>query len=110
MNSDIYNANLVTYHLAELLRIPVLYTQKRVSAATIHFDLCHYELRALHNPERGFYLESSVSDDFAGTVISATPILLDQMDRFPLMGIEVDALRSSTEEISLASYEARYGS
>ena len=109
MSIDVINPNLGSFPKTELLGFPVLMIKARVSPQTIHFDLHVYELKAEFGKKDNLALVRDAGDLFLGTVVTALPILPEDVEALPLAAEDFSPEDESMDRMTLAEFDARYG-
>lgn len=100
------NAREEKYESVELFGKPALFTNNRVSRATVPAEFICYDLRGSDNdPGRPTSLESKVSVNHAGTILSPQPIRIPESGYRRIGG----KLNFLSEQLTLADFCERQG-
>lgn len=72
------NANLTRMPQVSVLGFPALLSPHKISRSTVHFGLYQYELQGnLNHPGQPILLMNEVEENFCGTLLTTTPMLIE---------------------------------
>ncbi len=102
------NANLSRLPQVYVLGFPALYTPHKVSRRTVHFGLYQYEMQGnLDDPERPIIITDVVNEDFCGTLLSISPLLLQGVERLIIDRDDIIILEDA-DQFTPAEFDQEY--